>query len=137
MLRGWQPAVLLHQQPVQLGWHQGPAGSGKPDARSCQAYGAQIPPRASSPHSPPCASGTHTSRLCLAMLGGQPEALQALLLQLQRQLCRRSVLIAKIKKKKRKKEKRKKKKRGTFCSSPAFRPLCISTLTAPSCQRGS
>jgi len=41
------------------------------------------------------------------MLGGQPEALQALLLQLQRQLCRRSVLIAKIKKKKKKERKRK------------------------------
>lgn len=106
MLRGWQPAMLLHQQPVQLGWHQGPASSGKPDAWLCQAYGAQIPPRAtstSSLYSPLCASGTHTSRLCLAMSGGLPEALQALLLQLQRQLCR-SALIAKIKRKKEKKE---------------------------------
>lgn len=40
----------------------------------------------------------------MAMSGGLPEALQALLLQLQRQLCRRSALIAKIKRKKEKKE---------------------------------
>jgi len=54
------------------------------------------------------------------MLGGQPEALQALLLQLQRQLCRRSVLIAKIKKKKRKKRKKKEKEKRHFLQQPGF-----------------
>lgn len=100
----------LPYQLVQPGWHHGPAGSRKPDAQFCHAYGTQIPSTGClalllllTLLSPFCISSTHTHETSLfGNLGGQPEApAGSAFAACQRQLCRRNSLLAKNKFKKR------------------------------------